>query len=73
MSKHPLTEETQRDDEGTDIYAYEWGYDKASNRTYQVFNDETTYYHYDNCHWLTHEITQAAPTGPRSLRRCSGN
>jgi len=50
------------DHKGTDIYAYEWGYDKASNRTYQVFNDETTYYYYDNCKRLTHEITEAAPT-----------
>jgi len=47
---------------GTDIYAYEWTYDLAGNRTQQVFNDETTYYYYDNRSRLTHEITEAVPT-----------
>jgi len=54
--------ETQRDDEDTDIYAWEWQYDLAGNRTYQDFNGEKTYYTYDNCKQLTHEITDGVPT-----------
>ncbi len=60
--KHQLTKETQRDDEDTDIYAWEWAYDLAGNRTYQDFNGEKTYYTYDTCKQLTHEITDGVPT-----------
>jgi len=60
--KHQLTKETQRDDEGTDIYAYEWTYDLAGNRMQQVFNGVTTDYSYNASNELTHEITEAVPT-----------
>ncbi len=60
--KHQLTKETQRDDQDTDIYAYEWTYDLAGNRTQQVFNGVTTDYSYNASNELTHEITEAVPT-----------
>jgi len=60
--KHQLTKETQRDDEGTDIYAWEWAYDLAGNRTQQVFNGVTTDYTYNSSNELTHEITDGVPT-----------
>jgi len=60
--KHQLTKETQRDDQGTDIYGYEWTYDLAGNRTQQVFNGVTTDYSYNASNELTHEITEAVPT-----------
>ena len=57
-----LTKETQRDDEGTDIYVWEWTYDLAGNRTYQDFNGATTDYSYNAGNELTHEITGGVPT-----------
>ena len=52
----------QRDAQGQDLYAWDWGYDQAGNRTVQVFNDQVTYYYYDECNRLTHEITGGVPT-----------
>jgi len=61
-AKHQLTRETQRDSEGQDLYAWEWDYDAAGNRTYQTFNGVTTYYTYDAANELTEETTDGVTT-----------
>jgi len=60
--KHQLTRETQRDSQGQDIYAWEWDYDAAGNRTYQIFNGVTTYYQYNEANELTEETTDGVTT-----------
>ena len=42
--------------------AWDWDYDQAGNRTFQVHNGELTYYHYNAGNQLTHEITGADTT-----------
>jgi len=61
-AKNQLTSELQRDDQGQDVYAYEWDYDAAGNREYQTFNTVTTYYEYDVANELTEETTGADTT-----------
>ena len=38
-----------------DLYAYQWGYDPAGNRTYQVLNGVATYYECNAANALTRE------------------
>ena len=57
-----LTRETQTDDTGAVVYAWEWDYDRAGNRTWQQFNGVDTYYTYNAGNELTVEITDGVPT-----------
>jgi len=41
--------------DGTPIYAYEYEYDGARNRTHKVLNAENTYYEYNKANQLRHE------------------
>lgn len=60
--RYQLTSEIQVDDQGETLYAWEWEYDKAGNRTLQVFNGEPTYYEYNAGNELVTETTGGLTT-----------
>ena len=57
-----LTKETQTDDLGAAVYAWEWDYDRAGNRLWQTFNGEATYYTYNAGNELLTETTDGVTT-----------
>ena len=54
--KHQLTRETHVDG-GSEVYAWEWDYDAAGNREFQVLNGQATYYAYNAANELLTETT----------------
>ncbi|MEA3401437.1 MAG: hypothetical protein U9R79_09390 [Armatimonadota bacterium] len=59
--KHQLIAETHVDG-GETVYAWEWDYDAAGNREFQVFNGEATYYEYKAANELLTETTGGETT-----------
>ena len=59
-ARHQLTAERHLD--GGEVYAWEWDYDAAGNREYQVFNGEATYYEYNAANELLTETTGGETT-----------
>ena len=57
-----LTAETQTDDLGAAVYAWEWDYDRAGNRLWQKFNGEATYYTYNAGNELLTETADGVTT-----------
>jgi len=60
-ARHQLTRETHVDG-GQTVYAWEWDYDAAGNREFQVFNGQATYYAYNAANELLTETTGGQTT-----------